>query len=209
MRSMTPATLAALNDPDVRPCLFYEGEFAGGFLRLWSGLQDMAWNAQTWVGAGHVIGLGSIDEGTDVVASGTVVTLAGMPSTLVSMVIDEAQQGLPGRIWIGFLQADGALIADPVQAFSGRLDVPQIADGADSCIVTVTYESRLIDLNTPREWRYTHESQKVLFPGDDGYAFVAGIQEKEITWGMPSPQTGSSGGPVAPGHASGVGGRDD
>ena len=38
-------------------------------------------------------------------------------------------------------------------------------DHAESCRITISYESRLIDLNTARSWRYTHESQQALHPG--------------------------------------------
>ena len=77
----------------------------------------------------------------------------------------------------------GSLITAPVLAFTGRLDVPEITDGAEDCTISITYESRLIDLQTPREWRWTHESQRALFPDDDGFQFVAGIQGVEIKWG--------------------------
>lgn len=182
-RSMTAAAQAALTAPDLRPVLFFEGEFPTAAVRFWAGLGSIDWNGQTWVGAGNLIGVSSVEEGTDVVATGLMVTLAGLPPSLVSAVIGDARQGLPGRIWLGFLDAAGALIVDPVQVFAGRLDVPQIADGAENCVITISYESRLIDLNRPREFRYTHESQRVLSPGDKGLEYVAALQDKELAWG--------------------------
>jgi hypothetical protein len=67
------------------------------------------------------------------------------------------------------------------------MDVPTLRDDAETCTVTVTYEGRLIDLGRAREWRYTHESQQQLAPGDRGFEYVAGLQDKEILWGAPSP----------------------
>lgn len=182
-RSMTPATEAALVAADLRPVMFFEGEFPTASVRFWTGLSPIDWNGQTWIGAGNLIGLSSVEEGTDVAATGVEVQLAGVPPSLVAAVIGDAQQGLPGRVWIGLLDAAGALIIDPVQVFAGRLDVPQIADQVDTCTISISYESRLIDLNRPREWRYTHESQQVLYPGDKGFEYVAALQDKEITWG--------------------------
>jgi len=101
----------------------------------------------------------------------------------VALAIEEAQQGKPGRVWLGLLTPEREIISDPVQAFTGRLDVPEIADSGESCTVTISYENRLIDLGTARNWRYTHESQQVLAPGDRGFEFVAAIQDKAITWG--------------------------
>jgi hypothetical protein len=182
-RSMTPAAEAALMEQDLRPVLFFEGAFPTALVRFWTGLTAIDWNGETWIGAGNLIGISAVEEGTEVAATGLTVSMAGVPTTLVSAVIADAEQGLPGRIWIGFLDPAGGLIIDPVQVFAGRLDVPQIADGAETCVITITYESRLIDLNRPREFRYTHESQQVLYPGDLGLEYVAGLQDKEIAWG--------------------------
>lgn len=183
MRSMTAAFEAALLQQDVRPALFFEGQFATGFVRLWTGLGNVDWNGQTWAGAGNLIGISAMEEGADIVARGVSVSLSGVPTSLVSVAIVDAQQGLPGRMWVALVTPTGAIIADPVQAFVGRLDVPSLADGGDTCTITISYEGRLIDLNTPRELRYTHESQQQLYLGDLGFEYVTSIQDAKINWG--------------------------
>ena len=182
-RDITPAFAAALSDTELRPVIFFEGQFTTGPVRLWSGLGEIDWNGKTWSGAGTLLGLGAIDETGEVVAGGTAVSLSGVPLDMVQMAIVEARQGLPGRVWIGLRTQAGAIIADPVQAFSGRLDVPEIKDDAESCTITISYESRLIDLTVARSWRYTHESPPALHPGDLGFEYVTAIQDREITWG--------------------------
>ena len=182
-RGVTPAFAAALVERDLRPVILFEGEFASGWLRLWSGLGEIVWAGKTWFGAGTLLGIGVIDETSAVVAGGTSVSLSGVPADLVQRAITEARQGLPGRVWIGLLTAARAIIEEPVLAFAGRLDVPEITDDAETCRITISYESRLIDLNTSREWRYTHESQQALHPGDLGFEYVTAIQDREIKWG--------------------------
>jgi hypothetical protein len=44
-RNATAAFVAALSDQDLRPVIFFEGEFASGWVRLWSGLGDVSGNA--------------------------------------------------------------------------------------------------------------------------------------------------------------------
>lgn len=182
-RDLTPGFAAALAARDLRPVIFFEGLFASGPVRLWSGLGEIGWAGQSWSGAGALLGLGAIEETSQIVAGGTTVALSGIPPHLVQLAIAEARQGLPGRVWLGLLTPEGEIVADPVLAFAGRLDVPEITDDAGRCTLTISYESRLIDLNTPREWRYTHESQQALHPGDRGFEFVTAIQDREITWG--------------------------
>jgi hypothetical protein len=184
---MSAEIAAALEQGTLRPVLFFEGEFASGWVRIWSGVGDLVWNGQIWTGAGSLLGLGAIEETQQVVANGTTVSLSGVPLDMISLAIDEARQGKPGRVWLGLLTEAREVIADPVQAFTGRLDVPEIADAGESCTLTISYESRLIDLGVARTWRYTHESQQVLAQGDRprdlGFEFVTSIQDKEITWG--------------------------
>ena len=182
-RSLSGPFLAALSSGVLRPALFFKGTFADGDLRLWSGLGAITALGEDYAGAGTFLGISTVEETGDVVASGTSISLSGVPSELVSAALDEVRQGLPGRIYIGLLDETGALIDDPVLMFVGRIDVPEIADDEQTCIITISYESRLIDLTRAREWRYTDESQKALYPGDRGFEYVTTIQDKEIVWG--------------------------
>ena len=181
-RAATTPVLDALVAQVVRPVLMFESQFASGWLRLWSGLGDMVWSGQTWTGAGQLLAIGALAETSQIVASGTTVTLSGVPTALVSAAITDARQGLPGRVYLGVMDTAGALIKAPVLVFAGRLDVPEIIDGAEQCTVSISYESRLIDLQTAREWRWTHASQQALWPDDMGFEFVTSIQSVEIKW---------------------------
>lgn len=360
-RDLPAAFADALGKKDLRPVLFYEGQFADGWLRLWTGYGEITWGGRTWTGAGTLLGFGTVEEVQQVVAAGTPITLSGIPVELVEMAIAQARQGAPGRVYLGLFneeqrnfargasavgdplfwpnsatlqgvtitkvgsgidfdgqdyadlgmvgtptgsggsvgylfansrtpvlpdetwtasltarllsetsgasirvncveetapnttrgvsssglanspadtllvatrtitdaasnqirlnfnavwtanvpvnavyrikglmlnrgadpapwQAYGAtpwspMVSDPVLFFGGRLDVPEIVDGADTCTITISYESRLIDLTTPRELRFTHESQQILFPSDRAFEYVTSIQDKEIKWG--------------------------
>lgn len=182
-RALSPAFAEALAAAELCPVVFFEGEFASGTVRIWTGLGEVSWDGKTWTGLGGLLSFGAIEETNQVVASGTMLSLSAVPVDLVALAISEAQQGKPGRLWLGLLSETGEIIADPVKAFAGRLDVPEITDNATTCTLTLSYESRLIDLTIARAWRYTSESQQVLHPGDRGFDYVTTIQDKEITWG--------------------------
>lgn len=182
-RDLSAGVLAQLDAGAFRPVLFFEAEFASGTLRLWSGVGSVTWNAQTWTGAGQLIGISSITETTDARAVGVTISLSGMPTSLIAVALSEARQGKLGRVYLGFLNASGAVIADPYKSFEGRLDVPEISDQGDSCTIAISYESRLIDLERPRERRYTAEDQKIDYPDDRGFDNVASLQDAVIMWG--------------------------
>lgn len=182
-RIMTAEFAAALASGRLRPALLFEGEFATGVVRVWTGLEPVTWDGKEFTGLGILLGFGTFEETEKVEAAGTSVTLSGVSPELVSVAINEAQQGLPGRVWLALLTEDREIIADPVQAVTARLDVPTLDEGANTCSITITYENRLIDLTRAREWRYTHESQQVLAPGDMAFEYVATIQEQDLRWG--------------------------
>lgn len=186
-RDATAAFLAAISAQVVRPVLIVECVFGAAPVRLWSGMGDLAWNGQTWTGAGTLLGISTVEEPVGVVASGFTLSLSGVPLDLVAAVISDVMTGDAARIWLGLIDGAGALIASPVPLAFGRMDQPEISEDGETCEISISYESRLIDLLRPREWRYTHESQQQIFPGDRGFEYVAALQDREILWGAASP----------------------
>lgn len=187
-RGFTPAAEAALRAADVSPIILFEGEFASGTVRLFSGTGILTWNGEEWAGGGTLLGISAISETQDVVATGASLALSGVPIELVAVAIEEAVQGSPGRLWIGLLDETGTVIPEPHQVYAGRLDVPTVSDNGETCTISISYEGRLVDLNRAREFRYTDESQQILHPEDAfgsrdrGFEFVTTIQDKEIVF---------------------------
>ncbi len=78
------------------------------------------------------------------------------------------------------------LVDDPYLLKRGQLDVAVIDDTGESCKISVSYEDRLVDLQRPRERRYTHEDQQIDYPGDKGFEFVPTLQDMQLQWGRKS-----------------------
>jgi len=185
-RTLDSAFASAVAAGEVYPAILVEGLFDSGALRLWSGIGDLSWNSYTWTGAGNVLTVEAITERGDVQALGTSVTLSGIPSTLVSLALAEPYQGRIVRIYQALLTSAGAVVDDPDERFTGRADVMSISDDAQTAIITMSVESRLIDLQRPRERRYTNEDQKTRSAADRGFEYVASIQDQPIKWGTDS-----------------------
>lgn len=182
-RDLTAGVSAELASEKVRWVMFYEGEFTSGFLRLWGGLGDKVWDGKTWSGAGNLLGMSEVTETAGIVSQRSTLSLSGIPSSLLSLVHQaKIDGGKPGNVWLGTLDASDAVIADPYLAFSGRLDVPEIALGGETCTIAITYESRLADLLRPRVFRYDHETQQIFYPGDRGFEYVASLQDQVLEW---------------------------
>lgn len=186
-RSLDASLQAELVAAKLSPILFYEGQFAASnYLRLWTGYGDLTWNSLTWTGAGNLMSITPIQETSDIQATGFSVTLSGLPAANISIALASSQQGLSGKVWIGAMTAAGAVVGGdtgPYLARQGRFDVPLIEDSGDTCTVTLKYEDRLVDLERPRERRYTNEDQHIDYPLDDGFFQVEALQDAADVWG--------------------------
>ena len=180
-RSLTTAVQNIVDSAEVQPFLLFEGEFNTGYFRAWTGYGDLAWNSLTWSGVGTLFSISDVTESSDGSANGVSVVFNGIPSDMISLALSDVKQNLPGKIWIGFLN-DG-VVSDPILLFEGRLDVAAISEDAQTSSISIDYESRLIDLQRPRETRYTNEEQQALYAGDLGCEFVASLQEASLLWG--------------------------
>lgn len=181
-------TASASSERQFRHAFLVELAFTSGTIRAWTGSGDLTWNGQTWAGVGTLAGIGAVEESTDVSARGLQISLSAIPTEVLSLALSEHCQGRPAKVWLALFDlTTGAIIADPVQIFGGRADTISAVLSGETYEASVSCENRLIDLNTAKEARYTHEEQQRLHPGDMGCEFVAGIGDKPIYWGVASP----------------------
>ena len=60
------------------------------------------------------------------------------------------------------------------------MDVMTLQETGDSCTISLTAESRLIDLERPRVRRYTKEDQKLIDSDDTGLNKINALQDKNF-----------------------------
>lgn len=137
-----------------------------------------------FLGIGTLGGISPITETADLQINGVQLSLSGIPSDLLGEALTECRQGLPCRIYFGMLTSSGVIIADPVRAFSGRMDTVAIDEGAATSTITVTVESRARDFMRARIRRYTDDDQQRTNPGDKGFQYVPMVQDWNGSWGL-------------------------
>lgn len=168
----------------VRPILMASFHFEESTDRAWSGVGQLIWDGHTWYGAGTLGKVSTVEETTELRATGASFQLSGIPADLIEKVSTYPVQGKKARLYLGFMDADfKTLIMDPVLIFDGRMDTVEISDSGDTASVTLTAESRLRDLERVRTRRYTDADQQSRFPGDKGFEYVPSLQDKQIIWG--------------------------
>ena len=175
-------------------------------LNFWTGLGDLTVDSGTYTGTGRLLQISELSETAEISAQGATLTLSAIPSELISLALTEPYQGRLCQIFFGAIDAnrqylvaeDGTYIlaedtsridlstGDPneiVEVFSGYMDQMNIEEGAETSTIGLSVESKLIDLERPRVFRYTDANQKARFPNDKGFEFVEDLQDKRFTWG--------------------------
>jgi hypothetical protein len=181
-RALSAAMLAAIQQKVIYPAIFFKGEFVSDTLYLWSGLGNVTWDGQVWVGLGNLMSFGEVKETSNTEATTFTLSVTGESSANVSRALQSCRRNKPGYLYLALLDAAGAIIADPYQLRAGRFSHSQVNDDGKTAIITVVYEDELNDLRRARAMRYTSESQALLYPNDKGFDNVAQLQDANIMW---------------------------
>ena len=206
-RSLSDGILDALSAEAIYPFFALRLFFDTQTLNFWTGLGELSHNSVTYTGTGQLLQISELSETAEISARGAVITLSGIPSNLLSLALTEAYQGRVCEIHFGAIDAnrvylvgeDGEYIlaedssrivltdtGEPneiVLVFSGYMDQMSIDEGPETSTIALAVESKLIDLERPRVFRYTDSNQKARFPADKAFEFVEDLQDKRFSWG--------------------------
>lgn len=166
-----------------RPILLVSLDFISGTKRLWSGVGTLSWDDEEWLGAGNLGRVSTIEETMELRAAGMSMQLSGVRNEDLTEVIAEPIQGRRAQVYLGFLNVNFQLVADPIVIFDGRMDTVEIVDGGTTATITMMVENRLRDLDRARTRRYTDADQQSRYPNDRGLEYVPALQEIDIPWG--------------------------
>lgn len=149
---------------------------------VWSGVGNLIWNSQTFVGVGSLAKVGTIQEGTDVQAYGTTVSLSGIDPVLLNECMTDMQPGAPVTLWFGLL-SNGVVVGTPYQIFSGTMDQPTVSINAETLTITLALENRMLDLSRASNRRYTSADQRLYYPNDSAFGWVEQLSDLALVWG--------------------------
>lgn len=174
-RTVPSAILTALAQPEVEPFYAVEIDLDSGPLRLWTGYGDRTIESNTYTGGGTLMTIEGLEEVADLSAKNITLTLSGMPAEVISLALQEPYQRRKVRVLWGVRN-----VSDFVEVFSGSLNQMVIEDSAESGTISVTVDSKLVELERASNRRYTSESHKSRYATDTFFDFVADIQDKGV-----------------------------
>ena len=197
-RSLTAGMITEITATSINLAFLIKMEFDSGDETLWTGLGDLSFGGDTYVGAGQLLAISGMRETASDVATGVGVSLAGEINSLIAIALAEKYMGRPLTIWMAAFDASDAIIADPTIVFKGKMDTMGISTNGTRTQISLQAESDLIKLQRPNAGRYNDEDQQRLFSGDLGFEFLPFLADAQIPWGVPAEVVQPPAAPVQP-----------
>ena len=118
-----PANVAtALAQQHVAIVTFAKLEFPSGTVYVHNSIGTYTWGSQDWLGVGDLGSISQVQEGLDVSPYSITLTLSGLDATISGAALTEDYYLHPVTVYLGVLDADDTLIADPTQIWAGAMD---------------------------------------------------------------------------------------
>lgn len=181
-RNLNSAMASGLAGGSVYPVVLVLLTFRTGVRYVWSGVGSLVYAGNTYVGVGALGTISAVQEGTEVHADGITVALSGIDPALLAECMTDIRQGAPAKVWFGLL-SNGAILGAPYLIFSGQVDKPTIAPGADEVTISLACESRMVNGQRARNRRYTAADQHLDYPTDTGMNWVEEMNDIAEIWG--------------------------
>ncbi|QSX32627.1 hypothetical protein JYB87_12800 [Shewanella avicenniae] len=189
----SPEMMVILRQRNLTAALLVYLDFASGPVYLHSGVGQLAYQGNTYLGIGTLGSIGAVTESGKVAPKKLRLTLSGIPPELLSSALTEYYQNRPAQIRFAILHNDTYAVIGADLLFAGRMDVMTLTDGDESTL-QLDVNSRGIDWKNARNGRYTDADQQSRYPGDKFFEFVSQTVERELQWGIPSKSNTSSAG---------------
>jgi len=193
-----PANVAtALAQQHVSIVTFAKLEFPSGTIYVHNSLGTYTWDSQDWLGVGDLGSISQVEEGIDVSPYAITLTLSGLDATISGAALTEDYFMRPVTVYMGVLDADDALIADPTQIWAGFMDQMNVSLGADGGdAIQLIAESELSRFDVSRNLMYTNAAQQERYSGDLFFSHIHKVQGAKFNWGART--AGGSGAPIIP-----------
>ena len=187
-RSLHSDTIAEVQTDSVIPYFMALVETGNGDVAVWSGIGDIVSSVSgssiTYIGVGEFAMISPMKESQDLAARGINLSLSGIPSALLSILLGDVEQGRSVSVFMGFFnESTRTTINNEFELFNGIVDIPTVAESGDTATIAISAENRLIDLGKVRVRRYTQEDEARDDVTDLGFEFVPSLQDKEILFG--------------------------
>ncbi len=193
-RGASGAVLTAIAASQSKPLHLIEAAFDiadGGTIYLSDSYRAIAWNGNSYLAFGHFLAYSSLDESRELKVTRAQIQLSAVDQVWISYLINRQYIGRILTIRKAFLDANEAVIVDPIPILIGQMDAPLIQEDPTSgqCVIALQVSSYGIDIEAPAGIHTNMGEHQSLFPGDLGLQFAAQTAAlaagRLVYWGRP------------------------
>lgn len=197
-RGFPSDVLTALSSEHVALVTFAKLEFPSGTLYLHNSIGTYTWGGNDWLGTGDLGEISQLEEGAQISPYKITLSLSGLDATISGAALTEDYYLQPVTVYLGALNANDVLIADPTIVWEGAMDQMELSIGAaDGDVIVLTAESELARFDKASNLKYTDAQLQSDSAGSLGFEFMADIEGAKIRWGDPNSDA-VAGGPARP-----------
>lgn len=155
--------------------------FASGPTRVHTGTGNVVIEGNNYLGVGTMGSVDSVKEQNSTTATQLNLTLAGLDTSMISIVLNENCVGRPASIFVGVLDDNFNLIDYDV-VFRGKIRNTALLAGSKGA-VNVTISNIFEEWSRAKAWRFTDECQRQLHDDDRIFRYVSQMADRSLFWG--------------------------
>lgn len=158
-----------------------EIKFTSGTTRVHSGTGNLTIDGNNYVGIGIMGQVSEVKEQNTTSPTQLNLTLAGLETNLIAILLNENCVGREATIFIGVLNENG-LVVDYDLLFRGKIRSSAVLGGSTAAINLIV-SNVFEEWSRGKPWRYTDESQRQLNGGDRIFRYIPQMADRSIYWG--------------------------
>lgn len=193
-RTVTAATLAALQSQQAEIIHLLALAFSGGTVRFTTGPNDVTWGGFTWSAAGGAMTFDAVSETPDPSGQRLKLTLDGVQLGAISALLSQNYIGRQATLYRGYLNSGGTIIVDPFILFLGYMNAPwDVTEDWDNrwCKVETELVSPLAIFEQVRGITADPTSHRRFFATDTFFTHILDKPEGDFGWGKYTYPNGS------------------
>ena len=136
----------------------------------------------TYSASDFILDISSFDEQTDITKGTLNLTLSGVNTTYIAVVLNENVINDSVTIFRGILNSSNTLIADPILLYEGKIDGFDVNESKDSSLVNLKVVSHWADFDKKSGRKTNNTSQQRFFSTDVGFDHASEMVQ-DIRWG--------------------------
>ena len=185
-RTIPSGLLTALTAKEVKPyyavkMAFENQDGTDATIRLWTGYPDRTIDGETYIGSGSLLNIDGIEEVGDLSAKSITLSMSGISSTLIALALGARYQRRVCKVYFGEQS-----VSDVIQIFSGKMNQISTSDEGETGSISLIVDSKLIELERARNWRYNNRSHRSRYPSDTFFSYVDQLPDSSVSWGPQS-----------------------